>query len=77
MEKCQHCNGEGLVSSGSTPLNLHEGHPITCPKCGGTGKIGSDEPEAIFPKAGDPCITLEGKDGCLVDENGKLVCKAN
>ncbi len=58
MEKCTHCNGDGLAGAGDKPW-LKLGKVVTCPKCKGTGKIAempepAKEPENTpgnFPSA--------------------------
>lgn len=42
MNKCENCDGKGLVSTGANKLDLGTGRSETCSVCAGTGKTNTD-----------------------------------
>lgn len=42
MNKCQKCQGDGLVGQGDSPWKK-EGKVTTCPDCSGTGRLPESE----------------------------------
>ena len=68
---CTNCNGQGLVSTGSNPLDLKRGNTVVCTVCTGKGKVeektdaeqAAAVPVPVPPKTQDPSQDAPGGSG--------------